>query len=283
MSISHFIKGESAPVSAGDTAFYVENDPAIRRPATLGLLDFSNELCYAGTTPAPAYTPFLNLVKGGTAATNGPVPRAINGGMLFFSDTAPNTSAYVLLPTAEFSLPPTCKRALASVAVVLPAAGYGTLPANRYPMFFGRLNNTAAVNINFGLWGIVNTSGTLTSVQGAALGSNALSATAALSTLTDGGIHVVSIYSDGESMPGKLVSSIYVDKVLVAQATNAAWDGVVPQPTNLPRLGSYPATMHSPWGGMKVGRPLIFDLTGSALTADYVIAQQVSSTAAFLG
>ncbi|HCF8642515.1 TPA: hypothetical protein NIW08_004983, partial [Klebsiella pneumoniae] len=116
----------------------------------------------------------------------------------------------------------------------------------------------------------------LTSVQGAALGSVAISATAQLALLTNGNIHVVSVYADGETTPGTLITKIYVDNILVATATNNAWDGVVPQPTNLPRIGSYPATIHSPWGGMKVGRPMLVNLTGTTTVATDLIAQAVT-------
>lgn len=253
--MARFLQSDESPLAGGGN--YFENDPVIIRGQTLGLLDFSNDVCYAGGPPVPAYANLLNLVYGGTNATNGPNARVLETGMLKFDGTEPNTNDYVLLPTDEFSLPANCKRALASVAVKLPASGYGTPAANRYPMFFGRLNNTAAANINFGIWGIISTSGDITSVQGALMGSVPVSATAQLATLTDGNVHVVSVYADGETTAGTLVTRIYVDNILVATATNNAWGGVVPQPTNLPRIGSYPATIHSPWGGMKVGRPML--------------------------
>ncbi|MEB4701067.1 hypothetical protein [Klebsiella quasipneumoniae] len=271
-----FLKANTSPASSGDNPIYLENDPIIIRGQTLGLLDFSNDVCYAGGTPIPAYANLLNLVYGGTNATNGPNARVLETGMLKFDGTEPNINDYVLLPTEEFSLPAGCKRALASVAVKLPASGYGTPAANRYPLFFGRLNNTAAANINFGIWGIINTSGVLTSVQGALMGSVPVSATAQLATLTDGTVHVVSVYADGETTPGTLITRIYVDNILVATATNNAWGGVVPQPTNLPRIGSYPATIHSPWGGMKVGRPMLVNLTGKTTVATDLIAQAVT-------
>ncbi|AYJ92106.1 TPA: hypothetical protein MJA79_01890 [Klebsiella pneumoniae] len=276
-----FLQSDESPLSGGGN--YFENDEIIKRPYTLGLLDFSHELCYAGQSPVPAYAALNNLVKGGTAANNGPVARVLESGMLKFTGAAPDVSDYVTLPESEFSLPATCKRALVSVALALPATGYGTPAATRYPMFFGRMNNTAAANINFAIWGIVSTDGVLTSVQGAALGSVAVSATAQLATLTDGGTHIVSVYADGETTPGVLTTRIYVDNTLVATAKNSAWDGVVPQPSNQPRIGSYPATIHGPWNGMKVGRPLIMDLTGSSLIAADIISQQVALAAEYLG
>lgn len=274
-----FLQSDESPLDGGGN--YFENDPIIMRHATLGLLDFSNDVCYAGGTPIPAYANFLNLVYGGTNATNGPNSRVLETGMLKFDGTAPNTNDYVLLPTTEFTLPTTCKKSLVSVAVVLPASGYGAPAANRYPLFFGRLNNTSAANINFGIWGIISTAGVLTSVQGASMGSAPVSATAQLALLTDGNKHVISVYSDGETTPGTLVTSIYVDNILVATATNSAWT-TVPIPTNLPRIGSYPATTHSPWGGMKVGRPLIMDLTGKTVTITDIIAQEVALTNEYL-
>lgn len=274
------LQSDDSPLQGGGN--YFENDEIIKRPFTLGFLDFSHELCYSGGSPVPAYASLKNLVNGGTAATNGPNARTLETGMLKFTGAATDVNDYVLLPVSEFSLPATCRRALVSVALALPATGYGAPAANRYPLFFGRLNNTAAGNINFGIWGIVSTAGVLTSVQGAALGSVAVSATAQLATLTDGGTHVVSVYADGETTPGVLVTRIYVDNTLVATATNNAWDGVVPQPSNLPRIGSYPATIHGPWNGMKVGRPLIMDLTGSSLIAADIISQQVALAAEYL-
>ncbi|MEB6345110.1 hypothetical protein MXM68_07765 [Klebsiella pneumoniae] len=272
--MARFLQSDESPLAGGGN--YFENDEIIIRPATLGLLDFSNDVCYSGGTPIPAYSNLLNLVYGGTNATNGPNARTLETGMLKFDGTEPNINDYVLLPTDEFSLPAGCKRALVSVALKLPASGYGTPAATRYPMFFGRMNNTAAANVNFGVWGIVSTDGVLTSVQGAALGSVAISATAQLALLTNGNIHVVSVYADGETTPGTLITKIYVDNILVATATNNAWDGVVPQPTNLPRIGSYPATIHSPWGGMKVGRPMLVNLTGTTTVATDLIAQAVT-------
>ncbi|MBX4747048.1 hypothetical protein C6952_22725 [Klebsiella pneumoniae] len=149
-------------------------------------------------------------------------------------------------------------------------------------MFFGRMNNTAAANINFAIWGIVSTDGVLTSVQGAALGSVAVSATAQLALLTNGSVHVVSVYADGETTPGTLITRIYVDNILVATATNNAWDGAVPQPTNLPRIGSYPATIHGPWNGMKVGRPMVMNLTGKDTVATDIISQSVELAKQYL-
>lgn len=278
--MARFLQSDESPLAGGGN--YFENDPIIIRGQTLGLLDFSNDVCYAGGTPIPGYANLLNLVYDGTNATNGPNVRILETGMLKFDGTEPNVNDYVLLPTVEFTLPATCKRSLVSVAVVLPASGYGAPAANRYPLFFGRLNNTAAANINFGIWGIISTAGVLTSVQGASMGSVPVSATAQLALLTDGHKHVISVYSDGETTPGTLVTRIYVDNILVATATNNGWDGVVPQPSNLPRIGSYPATIHCPWNGMKVGRPMIMDLTGSTLIAADIISGQVALTAEYL-
>lgn len=278
--MARFLQSDESPLAGGGN--YFENDLAIIRGATLGLLDFSNDVCYSGGTPIPAYANLMNLVYGGTNATNGPNARTLQSGMLKFDGTEPNINDYVLLPTGEFSLPAGCKRALASVALKLPASGYGAPAANRYPLFFGRLNNTSAANINFGIWGIVSTAGVLTSVQGALMGSVPVSATAQLATLTDGNVHVVSVYADGETTPGTLITRIYVDNILVATATNNAWDGVVPQPTNLPRIGSYPATIHSPWGGMTVGRPMLVNLTGKTTVATDLIAQAVTLAQEYL-
>ncbi len=269
------IVSNSSPLSWGDNPIYQEEDPVIIRGLTLGLLDFSSEVTYAGESPIPAYSALRNMVHGGTDALNGPHPRTLDNGMLKFSSSVPDVDDYITLPTSEFSFPPGCKRILASVALSLPASGYGSLPAARYPMFFGRMNNTSAPNINFGLWGIVSTDGVLTSVQAAALGSVPVSATAKLATLTDGNIHVLSVAVDGESTPGKLLTRVYVDNDLVNSATNSSWDGIVPQPTNLPRIGSYPATLHSPWGGMKLGRPMLVDLTGSNKSAVDMISESV--------
>ncbi|HBW3586913.1 TPA: hypothetical protein MEZ32_005097 [Klebsiella pneumoniae] len=272
--MARFLQSDESPLAGGGN--YFENDEIIIRPATLGLLDFSNDVCYSGGTPIPAYSNLLNLVYGGTNATNGPNARTLETGMLKFDGTEPNINDYVLLPTDEFSLPAGCKRALASVAVKLPASGYGTPAANRSVNLFGRLNSTAAANINFAIWALINTSGNLQSVQGAMMGSAAVSASAQLALLTDGNVHVVSVYADGETTPGTLITKIYVDNILVATATNNAWDGVVPHPTNLPRIGSYPATIHSPWGGMKVGRPMLVNLTGTTTVATDLISQAVT-------
>ncbi|MCE0031824.1 hypothetical protein LVT43_20050 [Klebsiella pneumoniae] len=277
--MARFLQSDESPQAGGGN--YFENDPIIIRGQTLGLLDFSNEVCYSGGTPIPAYANLRNLVYGGTNATNGPNARVLETGMLKFTGSAPDTNDYVLLPTNEFTLPTTCKKSLVSVAVVLPASGYGTPAANRYPLFFGRLNNTSAENINFGIWGIISTAGVLTSVQGASMGSVPVSATAQLALLTNGQKHVISVYSDGETTAGTLVTSIYVDNILVATATNTAWT-TVPIPSNLPRIGSYPATTHSPWGGMKVGRPLIMDLTGKTVNIADIIAQEVALTNEYL-
>ncbi|NWK87051.1 hypothetical protein [Raoultella terrigena] len=271
-----FLKSDSSPLSSGANPIYLENDPAIIRGETLGLLDFSNEVCYSSGNPVAAYATFLNLVNGGTNATNGPNSHTLETGMLKFTGAAESVNDYVLLPTAEFSLPTGCKRALASVAVKLPASGYGTPAASRSVNLFGRLNNTAAANINFAIWALINTSGNLQSVQGAMMGSVAVSASAQLALLTDGNVHVVSVYADGETTAGTLVTRIYVDNILVATATNNTWDSVVPQPTNLPRIGSYPATIYGPWGNIKIGRPMLVNLTGKTTVATDLITQAVT-------
>lgn len=278
--MARFLQSDESPLAGGGN--YFENDEIIMRPATLGLLDFSNAVCYSGGTPIPAYANLLNLVHGGTNATNGPNSHTLETGMLKFTGAAENTNDYVLLPTAEFSLPTGCKRALASVAVKLPASGYGIPAASRSVNLFGRLNNTASANINFAIWALINTSGSLQSVQGAMMGSAAVSASAQLALLTDGNVHVVSIYADGETTAGTLVTRIYVDNILVATATNNAWDSVVPQPTNLPRIGSYPATIYGPWGNIKIGRPMLVNLTGKTTVATDLIAQSVTLANAYL-
>lgn len=277
-----FLKSNASPASSGDNPIYLENDPIIIRGQTLGLMDFSNAVTWSGGSPIPKYANLLNLVYGGTNGTNGPNDRVLETGMLKFNGTEPNVNDYVLLPPNEFTLPAGCKRALISVALVLPASGYGTPVASRYPMFMGRLNNTQAANVNFGIWGIISTAGVLTSVQGAGLGASPLSAASALPTLTDGNKHVVTVYLDGETTPGRLASYIYVDNTLVNQATLTTWDGVVPQPSNAPRIGSYSATIHSPWGGMKIGRPLLMNLTGKTTSAVDIIARQVELTNQYL-
>ncbi|MRT52085.1 hypothetical protein [Raoultella sp. RIT712] len=269
-----FLQSNESPLAGA--ANYLENDSAIIRGQTLGLLDFSNDVCYSGGTPIPAYANLLNLVYGGTNATNGPNSHPLENGMMKFAGVAENTNDYVLLPTAEFSLPTGCKRALASVAVKLPASGYGIPAASRSVNLFGRLNSTAAANINFAVWALINTSGNLQSVQGAMMGSAAVSASAQLALLTDGNVHVVSVYADGETTAGTLVTRIYVDNILVATATNNTWDSVVPQPTNLPRIGSYPATIYGPWGNIKIGRPMLVNLTGKTTVATDLIAQAVT-------
>lgn len=280
--MARFLKSDSSPQSSGDNPIYLESDPIIIRGETLGLLDFSNDQCYSGGSPVPAYANLKNLVYGGTNAINGPAARTLETGMLKFTGAETATTDYVTLPTDEFSIPAGCKCALVSVALKLPASGYGTPAGTRYPMFFGRMNNTSAANVNFGIWGIVSTAGVLQSVQGAAMGSVAISATAQLALLTDGNVHVVSIYADGETNPGVLITRIYVDNILVATATNSAWDGVVPQPTNLPRIGSYPATIHGPWNGQMVGRPMVMNMTGKSTVATDIIAQSVELAKKYL-
>ncbi|EMR2301129.1 hypothetical protein WJE03_000978 [Klebsiella pneumoniae] len=161
-----FVVSDASPKQSGNNPMYLEKDSIIIRSQTLGLLDFSNDQCYSAGSPVAAYANMKNLVHNGSNATNGPAPRVLEGGMLKFDGTEPSTTDYALLPTDEFSLPAGCKRALVSVALKLPASGYGTPAATRYPMFLGRMNNTAAGNINFGVWGIVSTAGVLTSVQG---------------------------------------------------------------------------------------------------------------------
>jgi tape measure domain-containing protein len=45
---------------------------------------------------------------------------------------------------------------------------------------------------------------------------------------------------------------------------------------NLPRIGSYPATIYGPWGGIKIGRPMLVNLTGKTTVVTDLIAQAVT-------
>lgn len=265
---------------------YLEKDEAIVRGVTKGMLDFSNTETYAGTDAIPVNTTMKSLTSDAGIATVGPTTpfAAIEGGMLPMPVAG---IPYLTLPDT-FKLPSTCKKFVAIVWAKLPAGAWPN-PGSGGNLFsiFGHMSNST----NLAQWGIAAKNSASTGLPSdiiiytpassiTAVGV-AMSAPAALAAF-DGNLHQFAIEWDGTT-PGIVLRKAYIDRVPnVTSSPSGAWDNAIPTPAAAVRIGSCPAFQTVYPAGMFVGRPSLWDLTGSNLTTADVLQRDWDAAQGYL-
>lgn len=272
-------------VGSTDTSVpMLELDEAIYgwRSLCLGLLDFSNPDCYSGTGPVGIGTQAKSLTSDqsvGTAVTawgavlNGMLPFTAGGGNRF---TLPNT----------FKLTAAVRHFLAVTWVKLPAGGYTSGSGNHYYLLAGEA--VSSVNAQWGFQLTTNASGVPTQltalVPGSASGSSDIyiATGAALNALCDGNVHQLAVEWDG-SAATTLTKRLLIDGVVVASSTVAYDNSNIIQPAQLPCLG-YPGQVYNTdfIAGMAVGRPSLWNLTGSSVLATDILVRDREAAAGYV-
>lgn len=250
---------------------FLEKDDAIIRNVTKGMFDFSNlaSLNNAGLNNFGQVATSLTSDAGaGTAAQNLP---AQVGGLIDFAGASkawgfPNT----------FKLANTCKRFLAILWVKLPGSGYQTASGNTTQSLMGYMNNTTTL----AQWGIALTTVQATGIpnvlqaivpaSGGVASSPLFLSNADTLALCDGNLHQVALYFDGESSAGQRIVAMYVDKVSKGNNTSA-WDGTFNVPAASANLGQNTAFQANTPANYKLGRPSLWDLTGTAWTPAQIL------------
>lgn len=268
------IISDVAFVDPSNTIPYLELDQAIVRPLTKGLLDFSNTETYAGSGVVASGTTFKSLTSDLGAATAGATLGTVSNGMLSMGSAA---SAFVTLPNT-FKLASTCKKFMAILWVKLPATGWPATGSTS-SMLMGYASNSTTL----AQWGLMARSVLATGIPDAFLfhgpASGSSSASVAISgadvtALFDGNLHQVAFVWDG-STPGTITRSAYIDKAAkTLSVTTSAWDNTFNVPDAVVRMGVCPAFQTAqPTEGIQLGRPSLWDLTGStAVVADIIQA-----------
>ncbi|WP_288080611.1 hypothetical protein [Pseudomonas sp.] len=262
---------------------YLENDEAIIRNVTKGMLDFSNEETYAGSGAIASGTTFKSLTVDASIATAGSAFPAMSNGMLKFLGASPK----VTLPST-FKLPTTTKRFMAIFWAKLPASGYQTGSSNVLQSLYGYAANTstlcqwAAVLSTFQVSGARNLMQFYYPASGGSASNLALS-DAESAALCNGELHQIALLFDGESVAGMRQAKIYVDKVVKASSAQNTWDGTLNSPATDAVLGYMTAFQSSYTAdGLFLGRPSVWDLTGTGKNPEDIIAADWNSAQGYL-
>lgn len=260
---------------------YAELDDAIVRGITKGLLDFSNPETYAPAAAIPAAATMKSLTSdAGIATVGAPGFAAIANGLLDFGHADTATSKALTLPDT-FKLPATSKRFAAILWVKIPTSGWQTASGNVTNQLLGWLDNTGSL----AQWGITLVTVQATGVPGSlgfiapsngsiGSGSQAFLSTPDTLALGDGAVHQVGVYFDGSAGTTRTMQ-ISVDKVSKT-TVSGAWDNSAlnTASTAAPGLGRRSAAFQAAYAaGTKMGRPSLWDLTGSSLTFADVLAR----------
>lgn len=269
---------------------YAELDDAIVRGVAKGLLDFSNPETYAATGAIPASATMKSLTSDlGVATVGAPGFAAISNGFLDFSHTDTGSSKALTLPDT-FKLASTAKRFAAILWVKLPTSGWQTASGNVTNQLLGWMENTTTL----AQWGMILTTVQATGVPGSlgfvfpATGSNGTGSVSFLSTpdtlaLGDGAAHQVGVHFDG-SAGSTRIAQISVDRVIKANASGA-WDN---SPLNTAASSAAGLGRRSPAfqavyaAGTKLGRPSLWDLTGSSLSFADVLSRDWDAAQGYL-
>lgn len=265
---------------------YLEKDEAIVRGVTKGMLDFSNTETYAGTGAIPVNTTMKSLTSDAGIATVGPTTpfAAIEGGMLPMPVAG---TPYLTLPDT-FKLPSTCKKFVAIVWAKLPAGAWPTpeIGGNIFSLF-GYMSNSSSL----AQWGLAvqNSPSTglptnilayipVSSTTGVGVAMNPGAALAAF----DGNLHQFALEWDGTT-PGIALRKAYIDRIEnLVSSPSAAWDNAISTPVAVARLGACPAFQREYPAGLFVGRPSLWDLTGSTLTTADVLQRDWDAAQGYL-
>ena len=263
---------------------FVEKDDAIIRPLTKGMLDFSNPECYAGSGAVAVNTKFNSLTSDAAQATANTAFPPVAGGLLQFAGLNPK----VTLPDS-FKLPNTTKKFLVILWVKLPASGWQTANPNIAQSLLSYASNTGSLAqwvlhiATVQATGVVDRF-TFTAPSNGGIGgyAGALSNSDTLA-LCDGGLHQVACLFDGESVAGFSRSSLYVDKVIKLATASVAWDGSFNTPAATPTLGMQTAFQANyPTDGVYLGRPSLWNLTGSGKSVAEILAEDWDAAQGFL-
>ncbi len=262
---------------------FVEKDDAIIRPLTKAMLDFSNPECYAGSGAVAVNTKFNSLTSDAAQATANTAFPAVAGGLLQFAGLNPK----VTLPDS-FKLPNTTKKFLVILWVKLPASGWQTASANVYQSLLSYAANTSTLcQWAIGLTTVQATGAAVglvftAPISGGSAGGASLTSGDTLA-LCDGGLHQVACLFDGESAAGFRQLSIYVDKTQKNLSVSSSWDGSFNTPAATPTLGMQTAFQANyPTDGVYLGRPSLWNLTGSGKSVAEILAADWDAAQGFL-
>lgn len=263
---------------------FVEKDEAIIRPLTKGMLDFSNPECYAGSGAVAVNTKFNSLTSDAAQATANTTFPAVAGGLLKFAGVQPK----VTLPDS-FKLPNTTKKFLVILWVKLPATGWQTANPNVIQSLLSYASNTS----NLAQWvvsmstvqatGVPNALSFVAPRNGGSAGTISWLTPGDTLSLCDGALHQIACVFDGESAAGFCQGSIYVDKTRKHLPAPTAWDGSFNTPAATPTLGYQAAFQQNyPTDGVYLGRPSIWNLTGSGKSVAEILAADWDAAQGFL-
>lgn len=262
---------------------FVEKDEAIIRPLTKGMLDFSNPECYAGSGAVAVNTKFNSLTSDAAQATANSAFPAVAGGLLKFAGSQPK----VTLPDS-FKLPNTTKKFLVILWVKLPASGWQTASGNVAQSLMSYASNTGNLAQWFLQLQTIQVSGLLESFRFGAPASGSTTAIEALNypdslALCDGNLHQLACLFDGAAVAGSRAVSIFVDKVLKQSSPAVAWDGSFNTPAAIPTIGYQQAFQANyPADGVYLGRPSLWNLTGSGKSVAEILAADWDAAQGFL-
>lgn len=263
---------------------FLERDDAIVRGVTRSLIDYSNPQSFSGAGSITAGQLATSLTSDLQTGASGSAFPAVAGGMVNFGGT---DSKFWTLPD-NFKLPNTCKRFLVIVWVKLPSSGYQTASGNTNQALIGYMNNTSTLaQWGFNLQtvqatGVVNQLNLLTPASGGTFAAQDTTlVNADTLALCDGNLHQLAGYFDGESIAGQRIRAIYVDGVAKTSA-QAGWDNGFNVPSANVRLGTASGYQGVYPSNFFLGRPSMWDLTGTAWTPAQILARDLQSATGFL-
>lgn len=267
---------------------YLEKDEAITRGVTKGLIDFSNASSYAGSGAIAAGTPINSLTVDNTAGSITTAFDPIINGMLPFSKGVPN--AAVALPST-FKFTASVTKILYVLWAKIPASGWTVPASNLIWSLMGVLGNTgSAAQYGFSVQidntgALIKLSANVPSSGAASSGNINVLTGSALAALSDGNLHQLAILWDAKTTPGQQTTTLFVDGVSSVTNGPITYDGTFNIPTSTPNLGVVSTAFQNatpPHTGLKIGRPGLWDLSNSTLTAAAILASDSLSASGYL-
>lgn len=261
---------------------FLEKDDAIIRNVTMSMLDFSNSASLSVTGAISAGTAVTSLTSDaqtGSAVTALP---AQADGLVDFG----GSGLYMKLPD-NFKLVNGVKRFMVIVWVKLPATGYQTAAGNTSQAVISNASNTSSLAQWFVNLITVQATGVPNVVQ-CGFPSNGSARSVSMPNsetlaLCDGALHQLALYFDGEGVgTGMSQGSAWIDGVQKVASSIVAWDGTIQQPASEPRLASQVAYQSSYPAGSKLGRPSMWNLTGTAWTPQQILQRDRDAAQGYL-
>jgi len=250
---------------------YAEKDEAIIRGVTKGLLDWSNPECYTGGAVSNG-TIFTSLTSDESMAEAKNSFDAPTDGMLKINPTV--SGPKIDLPST-FLLPAECNRFLAIIWLKSVKSGHAGGASNSQLVLIGALTNTSTT----AQWGIGFQvfSGSVSHFRGWVPASDS---SAVDVTTTDGGVidhvfdealHQIALEWAADADAGTYRARLYADRVVVAEKTGT-YSGSILVPSLTPAIGRPSGNFNATYAdGVHVGRPSLWDLTGTDLTTDEIM------------